>query len=129
MSVFTYYMPGMFVAPAAPVIRTVIRTASGLATVFVDQGYTRLLIYYPDVNGTLLFDSDDPTDAATIINGDGVDEATVDLTDVPDPVKLGTIPLEATDTSGVLTSDPTPFTVPSLPGGGARTRTRAVRAR
>jgi hypothetical protein len=109
----------IFTEPATPpVIRTVIRTASGSATVFVDQGYTHLLIYYPDVDGTLLFDSDDPTDAATIINGDGVDEITVDLTLVPDSVKVGAIPLEATNTLGVTESDPTPFDVPRLRRGG-----------
>jgi hypothetical protein len=109
----------IFTEPVAPpVIRTVIRTASGSATVFVEQGYTRLLIYYPDVDGTLLFDSDDPTDAATIINGDGVDEITVDLTLVPDSVKVGAIPLEATNTLGVTESDPTPFDVPRLRRGG-----------
>jgi hypothetical protein len=86
----------------------------------VAQGWTRLLAYYPNTSGTLVFDSDDPTDAATIVNGVSYDELVIDLTNIPgwtQPVNT-TVPLEATDSVGAFESDPTPFDVPRLRRGG-----------
>jgi hypothetical protein len=102
--------------PAAPTIIIVTRTSATQATVRVGSGWTRLLAYYPDTNGSVVFDSNDVEDAATIINGVGYDELVITL-----PGEAGTrtdVPLEMVDADGVLTSDPTPFDVPRLRRGG-----------
>jgi hypothetical protein len=116
---------------AAPTIIVVTRTGAQSASIRIETGWTRILIYYPNVAGTLIFDSDDPSDAASIINGVGYDEILLDLSGIDGGSvnASDSVVLEMTDRLGVTESDPTPFTVPRLPGGGARTRTRAVRAR
>jgi hypothetical protein len=100
----------------APTIISVARTSATQATVRVSTGWARLLVYYPDTAGSVVFDSNDVEDAATIINGDGYDELVITL-----PGEAGTrtdVPLEMVDADGVLTSDPTPFEVPPLRRGG-----------
>jgi hypothetical protein len=99
---------------AAPTIVSVRRTTATTAEVIVfGTTWTRIIIYYPDTNGSVVWDSDvDPT---FVVN---VDSNTVITLDLPAGIQASqTVPLEATDTLGVA-SDPTPFDVPALRRGG-----------
>lgn len=116
----------------APVILSVRRTGPNSIVVLVyGNALSRLRIYYPDSGGTLVFDQDDPTDAALVqINGDLNSEITIEDLDIRLGAAPGNYGLTTTATDTVLTtqSEETVFNIPAyVLGGGTRTgRSRRI---
>lgn len=104
--------------PTAPSILGTARIDGNTGEFIVATGsYTRLRIYYPDLAGTLVWDSDDPGTAGDI-------SQTVDGRDIIRFAMPASITanrsgvFQATDTVGGSESLPTDFTIPARKGGG-----------